>query len=72
MEEVATVEPLGALRLSMEALEAKNVTMRPTVLWMAEARWRINFVTMIESRSHCSLTRNSWAFDPDYSPSTAK
>ena len=38
MEEVATVEPLDAPRLSMEALEAKNVTMRPIVLWMAKAR----------------------------------
>lgn len=71
MEEVATVEPLDALRLSMEALEAKNVTMRPIVLWMAVARMCLHFITMIESRSHCSLTRNSWAFDPDYSPSTA-
>ncbi len=62
MEEVATVEPLDALRLSMEALEAKNVTMRPIVLWMAKARWRFNSVTMIESRPHSSLKRGSWAF----------
>ena len=62
MEEVATVEPLDTPRLSMEALEAKNVTMRPIVLWMAKARMCLDSVTMIESRPHSSLKRGSWAF----------
>jgi hypothetical protein len=73
MEEVATVEPLDALRLCMEALEAKDVTMRSIVLWMAETRMCLDSVTMIGSRAHIPpLNVAVGLFDPDYSPSTAR
>jgi hypothetical protein len=51
------IEPVDALHLRVQQLEAENAAMRPIVRRMAEARMCRDAVTMIESCPHCSLKR---------------